>query len=361
MNTEAQILVPSNNLNADMEFLINIGFKLQHIFPDDSPEVAVMFGHGMNIRLDMNTDAPSGKILILTDQPENITKNTEDLIAPNGTIFNIQQKSYRVHYPPTQHEFEIRQLRDGEPWVIGRAGMLYRDLVPGRLGGGIMASHIRIPEGGPVGDMVHYHTIGFQLIYCYHGWVKLVYEDQGPPFILNAGDCVTQPPEIRHRVLEASDNLEVIEIGVPAEHMTTIDHEMELPTDKFLPEREFNGQQFCHHKVNEATWHPWRISGFEHRDTGVNQASKGVASVHVARPLNNINQTTHTSHNSDILFNFILKGKMNLTFHKDETRTLQKGDAFVMPPKLHYQISDMTKGLEILEVSLPGTFKTTQY
>ena len=34
-----------------------------------------------------------------------------------------------------------------------------------------------------------------------------------------------QPPEIRHRVLYASDNIEVVEIGVPAEHITTIDHD----------------------------------------------------------------------------------------------------------------------------------------
>ena len=38
--------------------------------------------------------------------------------------------------------------------------MLYRDLIPDRLGGSaIVASHIRIPEGGPVGDSVHYHKV----------------------------------------------------------------------------------------------------------------------------------------------------------------------------------------------------------
>ena len=41
--------------------------------------------------------------------------------------------------------------------IVGRAGMLYRDLIPDRLGGAIVASHIRIPEGGPVGDSVHFH------------------------------------------------------------------------------------------------------------------------------------------------------------------------------------------------------------
>ena len=117
----------------------------------------------------------------------------------------------------------VKRLKDEAPWIIGRAGMHYRDLIPDRLGGSIIASHIRIPDGGPVPDMVHYHTVGFQLIYCYKGWVDLVYEDQGPAFRLHEGNCVIQPPKIRHKVLYASDNIEVIEIGVPAEHVTTID------------------------------------------------------------------------------------------------------------------------------------------
>ncbi len=132
--------------------------------------------------------------------------------------------------------------------MIGRAGMHYRDLIPDRLGGSIIASHIRIPDGGPVPDMVHYHKVGFQLIFCIKGWVDVVYEDQGPPIRLTAGDCFIQPPEIRHRVLEASDGIEVIEIGVPAEHVTAIDHEMTLPTPHLRPDREWQGQRFVHQR-----------------------------------------------------------------------------------------------------------------
>jgi quercetin dioxygenase-like cupin family protein len=73
--------------------------------------------------------------------------------------------------------------------------------VPDRLGGAVIASHIRIPDGGPVPDMVHFHKVGFQLIFCINGWVDVVYEDQGGPIRLRAGDCFIQPPEIRHRVL----------------------------------------------------------------------------------------------------------------------------------------------------------------
>ena len=82
--------------------------------------------------------------------------------------------------------------------------MRYRDLVPGRLGGRYIASHIEIPDGGTVPDYVHFHDVVFQMIFCAAGWVRVVYEDQGEPFVLHAGDCVLQPPLIRHRVLEAS-------------------------------------------------------------------------------------------------------------------------------------------------------------
>ena len=104
------------------------------------------------------------------------------------------QKNPPLILPKTQHEFVVRRLVDQAPWIIGRAGMHYRDLIPNRLGGSIIASHIRIPDGGHVPDTV-YHTVGFQLIFCYRGWVDLVYEDQGEPFRLFAGNCVIQPPD----------------------------------------------------------------------------------------------------------------------------------------------------------------------
>ena len=79
-------------------------------------------------------------------------------------------------------------------WFARRAGMRYRDLLPGRQGGRVIASHIQIPDGGPVRDDVHFHRIHFQMIYCCRGWVRVVYEDQGAPFVLEPGDCVLQPP-----------------------------------------------------------------------------------------------------------------------------------------------------------------------
>jgi mannose-6-phosphate isomerase-like protein (cupin superfamily) len=137
-------------------------------------------------------------------------------------------------------------------WIVGRAGMMYRDFVPDRLGGKLFASQIRIVDGGPVNDRVHYHKIDFQVIYCLKGAIKVVYEDQGEPFWLRPGDCVLQPPEIRHRVLEAEAGSEVIEITSPAEHETWFDLDVELPTEVPEINREFSGQRFARHRSRDA-------------------------------------------------------------------------------------------------------------
>ena len=352
---QAHLLLPSQDLTEEINFFSKIGFRLEQIFPADDPAVAIMSGHGLHIRLDKNADCPPATIHILTDEPA-LFKNKNELIAPNGATIKIFPKTNQLITPPTRHKFEVRRLQDSDPWVIGRAGMLYRDLIPDRLGGSVIASHIRIPNGGPVPDMVHYHTIGFQLIFCISGWVKLVYEDQGPPFILHAGDCVTQPPEIRHRVLESSDNLEVIEIGVPAEHITTIDHDMELPTPHLHPDREFQGQRFCHHQLKNATWNKWKLKDFEFRETGINETTNGVASVQVARPLNADIIPQWFSHDADILFTFMMQGKMELNAEGHKPHLLKKGDAFVVPPHLKYQLFNCSEDLELLEVALPGVY-----
>jgi quercetin dioxygenase-like cupin family protein len=262
-----------------------------------------------------------------------------------------------MEQPATQHAFMTRRLADQAPWVIGRAGMNYRDLIPDRLGGAIIASHIRILDEGPVPDMVHYHTVGFQLIFCHAGWVDLVYEDQGPQFRLSAGDCVIQPPQIRHRVLHSSDNLEVIEIGVPAEHVTSIDHEMELPTPHHRPEREFGGQVFVHHKEAEATWKPWRFDGWTSRDTGIGAGTRGVAGVHVAR--SGGTDGPMARHDCDIHFSFVRAGEMTLESEGEAPVRLSAGDAFVIPPGMAKRYAECSDDLEVLEVALAADFETT--
>ncbi|HWI75836.1 MAG TPA: cupin domain-containing protein, partial [Sphingomicrobium sp.] len=150
-----------------LELLRGSGLRLDVIYPADSPHTAILTKDGATVRLTSEPGAPLAESLA-----------------------------------PFKPEFVL--TRAGDDSGAGRAGMLYRDLIPSRLGGRYIASHISIPDGGPVSDWVHYHQVRFQMIYVRSGWVRVVYEDQGDPFVMEAGDLVLQPPEIRHRVLESS-------------------------------------------------------------------------------------------------------------------------------------------------------------
>lgn len=359
----AEIELPSTDLHADLAFYTDrLGFRLESIHPSDDPAVAVISGFGLTVRLDKASVAAAG-ILRLTLGSESVGSQTDganlqagELVSPGGCRVVLEEQQLSAVIPPTRHSFQMRQLRDAEPWVIGRAGMMYRDLINDRLGGSIIASHIRIPQGGPVPDMVHYHTIGFQLIYCLSGWVRLVYEDQGPAFILNAGDCVTQPPKIRHRVLEASDNLEVLEIGVPAHHMTTIDHELELPTGEYRPQRDFDGQVFCHHKLADANWRSASFGTFELRDSGVATATDGLAAVEVFRLDQSANEPVASlvelTGSADIHFMLVTRGSVKVTPQNNTGGILNAGDAMVLPPGMSVILDEYSDDTEFIQVQI---------
>lgn len=353
----AEVRLPTQDVRDDIPFFTEVlKMRMDMIYPADDPRVAVFSGHGLRVRVDAAAKEAPGTLRLLTDRPDSIADGKRFLIAPNGTRVEIDELHPPLVLPQTRHAFVMRRLADQAPWIIGRAGMHYRDLIPDRLGGSIIASHIRIPDGGPVPDVVHYHTVGFQLIFCYRGWVELVYEDQGKPFRLYAGDCVTQPPEIRHRVLFASDDIEVIEIGVPAQHVTTIDHDMTLPTCHYRPEREFRGQRFVHHKAADAEWKQHRLPGYVSREAAIAANTDNIAEVRVVK--RGKGGPVWTSHDADILFTFVLEGGMVIEGEGKEPCALEAGDAFVIPPGMFTRYCRPDQDLELLEVSLPGVFAT---
>jgi mannose-6-phosphate isomerase-like protein (cupin superfamily) len=253
--------------------------------------------------------------------------------------------------------FVVSKMADAQ-WSVGRAGMLYRDLIPDRQGGRFIASQIRIPEGGEVGDWVHHHDVAFQIIFCHRGWVRVAYEDQGPPVTMEAGDCLVQPPTIRHRVLECSPELSVVEVASPARHETRADEEMELPTRSYRPERTFRGQRFTLHREEGARWSEARMAGFAQRDSGIGEASGGAGNVRVARiDAPGIRPKTY-SHDADLVLWFVLDGAMTLHVEGRGATPLAAGDAVVVPRRTMHALSDCADDLALLEVSVPARFET---
>jgi mannose-6-phosphate isomerase-like protein (cupin superfamily) len=166
---------------------------------------------------------------------------------------------------------------------------------------------------------------------------------------MNAGDCVLQPPEIRHRVLECSDGFEVLEIGCPAVHETRADFDLSLPNDVFAPEKLFGGQRFVHFVAEKAVWKPAEIEGFEFSDVGIADATDGLADVGVFRAV--ANKKFAVKHAGEFLFFFILRGKLNLSDGAGENYLLKPKDCFVLPTEKEYSIEAET-GAEFLRIYL---------
>ena len=350
--TGAEVVLPCAELEAALAFFRDrLGFRLQAIFPADAPAVAVLAGFGLRLRLERGAEAAPSHIRLLCREPDAVAGGERLLVAPNGTRVELVDAETPLVLPPLKPELVISRMAGADAFDAGRAGMLYRDLIPGRLGGRFIASHIRIPQGGPVPDYVHFHKIRFQMIFCRTGWVRLVYEDQGPPFVMEAGDCVLQPPLIRHRVLESSPGLEVIEIASPAVHETFAEHAIALPTERLDPDRNFGGQRFLWHVAAKASWQPWRVPGFECRDIGMTEATKGLAGARVVRPKGGA-ETPRTAHDREFQFFFVLDGAVTLACNG--THPLTAGDAVTIPAGLPYAFSACSDGLSLLEVTLPA-------
>jgi len=99
----------------------------------------------------------------------------------------------------------------------------YRDLgIRDATNGLVLAHVIRAMPGTHAEPERHHHEVQFQLVYVLKGWVKFHYEGVGE-VTLKAGSCVHQPPGIRHTEIEHSDDLELIEIVMPAEFKTVND------------------------------------------------------------------------------------------------------------------------------------------
>ncbi len=348
----AQVVVACEDFDATFAFLTErLGFRVDAIFPADAPTVANVSGHGLVLRLETAEQSWPVTVRITANPTEFPEAKNGKIAGPGGLRVVIVPERSEPVIPEGEQKFIVTRFEGEDGWGVGRAGMLYRDLIPGRLGGRFIASHIRIPEGGPVPDYVHFHKVRFQMIFCKTGWARLVYEDQGEPFILNAGDCVLQPPEIRHRVLEASAGLEVIEIGCPAIHETLADHELTLPTDDFRPDRQFGGQWFVRFVADETPWMPVGDGATEYRETGIREGTVGLAGARVIRSVEG--GVIARRHDGEFYFLFLLKGSAVLDAGQHGRHELVENDTVVIPSGTVFTLETGTV-FEALEVTLPG-------
>ena len=120
----------------------------------------------------------------------------------------------------TTQGFSVSHARDASFERGLRSFFEYRDLgIHAATGGRVVAHVIRAAAGTEFSSQPHLHKTSFQMVYVLKGWIEFEYQDQGI-VRLEAGSCVHQPPEIRHREVGHSEDVELLEIVMPGDFGT---------------------------------------------------------------------------------------------------------------------------------------------
>lgn len=140
---------------------------------------------------------------------------------------------------PTTEEVTQEKLKDdaatGGPNIVNHLGpesfkkdglrpfFEYRPLGLAELTDGKVGAHvIRAVPGQHPDAPRHSHALEFQFVYVLKGWAIFEYEGYGQHKLV-AGSTVYQPPGVKHKEIDHSDDLELIEITMPAEFETTVE------------------------------------------------------------------------------------------------------------------------------------------
>jgi mannose-6-phosphate isomerase-like protein (cupin superfamily) len=104
------------------------------------------------------------------------------------------------------------------PAVPGRRSFFkYRDLGVGQASlGRLRAQTMTAVQGMTEPTGWHYHTCDGQFVYALKGWVDLEFET-GETIRLGQGESLFIPGGLRHNEIATSDDLEILELSVPAE------------------------------------------------------------------------------------------------------------------------------------------------
>jgi len=98
----------------------------------------------------------------------------------------------------------------------------YRDLGVADASGGLARAHV-IRLMGPcdpeIVSKLHFHDVEFQMVYVLKGWVKTYIEGVGET-MFSEGSSWTQPPKIKHLIKDYSDDIELLEVILPADFKT---------------------------------------------------------------------------------------------------------------------------------------------
>jgi quercetin dioxygenase-like cupin family protein len=146
---------------------------------------------------------------------------------PARRVFNASEfdpsESIQAKEQWPEQTFHVSHLNEDDFEVDDfRTYALARDLGFADATGGMVQAHVH-RRGRPFDasevSKVHFHDTLFQMVYILQGWMITEFEGQGR-IEMHAGSSWIQPPNIKHVVHGFSDDLETLEIILPAKYNT---------------------------------------------------------------------------------------------------------------------------------------------
>lgn len=99
-----------------------------------------------------------------------------------------------------------------------RANFLARDLgLAAATGGRVFMRQTRAVKPFEAETGWHWHDMDAHIVYVLRGWLRFRFDGLDEPVTVAAGGALSQPAGVAHNVVGYSDDLELLEITLPAE------------------------------------------------------------------------------------------------------------------------------------------------
>jgi hypothetical protein len=123
-------------------------------------------------------------------------------------------------------------------------------------------------------------------------------------------------------------------------------------------------QKFVVHRYSEGGFKTDGLRPYaKYRDLGILDATNGLAIAHVIRfvpPCDPKVVSKLHLHDVDLQMIYVLKGSITTEVEGQGALKMKAGDAWLQPPKVKHKVLDYSDDCEVLEIVLPGKFKTVE-
>ncbi len=161
------------------------------------------------------------KVMVMPESPDSAANAVSPTAHPHGDTGTRFPPRYDG---PKLLSEALTQLTRGEEAFTRdgpRADVEYRDLGwAAATGGAIGAKHIRAIRPFDAETGWHWHDMSGHFIYVLKGWIKFRYAGVEDVVVVAAGSSLSQPAGVAHNVVGRSDDLELMEINMPAGYGT---------------------------------------------------------------------------------------------------------------------------------------------